>query len=154
KPPTAVVNAPGSNYPSVPITFSLIVPPKGIEMRFASYSHFHVAEFVKSLNRSGIDGLLTLANQQLTDAQSNPYSQSHYPSNQVAGTYPIEAPYPVEDVDFQQSGAYSLYNWELFFHIPLMIAQKLSSNQRFEEAMHWFHYIFNPAVSGTPVQLP
>lgn len=151
-PPTAVVNAPG--YTSVPFTFSVIVPPKGIEMRFASYSHFHVAEFVKSLNRSGIDGLLTLANQQLTDAQSNPFSQRYYPSNQVAGTYPIEAPYPVEDVDFQQSGAYSLYNWELFFHIPLMIAQKLSSNQRFEEALHWFQYIFNPAVSGTSVQLP
>ncbi len=151
-PPTAVVSAPG--YPSKSITFSVIVPPKGIEMRFASYRHSHVSEFVKSLNRSGIDGLLTLANQQLTDAQSNPFSQRYYPSNQVAGTYPIEAPYPVEDVDFQQSGAYSLYNWELFFHIPLMIAQKLSSNQRFEEAMHWFHYIFNPAVSGTPVQLP
>src|SRR6266568_1411429 len=153
--PTAVVNALDSKYPSTPAPFSVIVPPKGVEMRFASYRHPHVSEFVRSLNRSGIDGLLTLANQQLTDdGQSDSFSQRYYLPNQPAGTYPIEAPYSVENVDFLQSGAYSLYNWELFFHIPLMIAQKLSSNQRFEEALHWFHYIFNPAVSGTSVQLP
>ncbi|MBW8711736.1 MAG: toxin, partial [Mycobacterium sp.] len=47
-------------------------------------------------------------------------------------------------VDFSNGGAYSIYNWELFFHAPLMIACRLSQNQRFEEAMSWFHYIFNP----------
>lgn len=53
-------------------------------------------------------------------------------------------PYPVEEVDFSYSGAYSLYNWEIFFHIPLLIADRLSTNQKFEDAMKWFHYIFNP----------
>jgi len=53
-------------------------------------------------------------------------------------------PYPEENVDFSYSGAYSLYNWELFFHTPLLIATHLSRNQRFQEAQQWFHYIFNP----------
>jgi len=43
---------------------------------------------------------------------------------------------------------YALYNWELFFHTPLMIADALSKAQQFEEAMKWFHYVFNPLVDG------
>jgi len=43
---------------------------------------------------------------------------------------------------------YSLYNWELFFHTPIMIADALSRAQQFEEAMKWFHYVFNPIADG------
>jgi hypothetical protein len=58
--------------------------------------------------------------------------------------------YPKEDVNFTPDGAYSPYNWELFFHAPLMIANQLSKNQRFEEAMQWYHFIFNPlGLEGT-----
>ena len=56
----------------------------------------------------------------------------------------VEKPYPVKDLDFTYSGAYSSYNWELFFHVPLTIAINLSRNQRFEEAMRWFHFVFDP----------
>lgn len=59
--------------------------------------------------------------------------------------------YPYEHFDFSQEGAYSLYNWELFFHIPLLVADRLSKNQKFEEARRWFHYIFDPTdVSPAP----
>jgi hypothetical protein len=53
-------------------------------------------------------------------------------------------PYPVKDLDFSTSGAYSIYNWELFFHAPLMIAIQLSQNQQFQDAQNWFHTIFDP----------
>jgi hypothetical protein len=56
----------------------------------------------------------------------------------------VTRPYPVKEIDFAYDGAYSLYNWELFFHIPLMIAIHLSQNQKFQDAQTWFHYIFNP----------
>ncbi len=39
---------------------------------------------------------------------------------------------------------YSLYNWELFFHTPMALADSLSKAQQFEEAMKWYHYVFNP----------
>ena len=63
--------------------------------------------------------------------------------------------YPVDTVDFSNGGAYAVYNWELFFHIPFTIACRLMQNQKFEEAMNWFHYIFNPVdyvenAGGTP----
>jgi len=47
-------------------------------------------------------------------------------------------------LDFTTSGAYAIYNWELFFHAPLLIAIHLSQNQKFQDAQNWFHYIFNP----------
>ncbi|MBD1833296.1 insecticidal toxin protein [Cyanobacteria bacterium FACHB-472] len=67
------------------------------------------------------------------------FSQVQYnPSNLV------QQPYPVKELDFTSGGAYAVYNWELFFHIPITVAIHLSKNQRFEDAMQWFHYIFDP----------
>ena len=59
------------------------------------------------------------------------------------GTF-VGEPLPVKDLDFTSSGAYAVYNWELFFHAPLAIAIQLSRNQCYEEARRWFHYIFDP----------
>jgi hypothetical protein len=56
----------------------------------------------------------------------------------------VQRPYPVQDLDFTTGGAYGVYNWELFFHVPLTIAIHLSRNQRFAEAQQWLHFIFDP----------
>ncbi|MFD7712868.1 hypothetical protein [Streptomyces sp. NPDC059786] len=56
----------------------------------------------------------------------------------------VESPYPVKDLDFTPGGAYSVYNWELFFHVPLTIAMHLSKEQRFADAQRWFHFLFDP----------
>jgi len=56
----------------------------------------------------------------------------------------VQQPYPVKDLDFTSSGAYAVYNWELFYHVPITIAIHLSKNQRFAEAQHWFHFCFDP----------
>ncbi|MGW0875342.1 Tc toxin subunit A-related protein [Streptomyces sp. NPDC002740] len=61
-----------------------------------------------------------------------------------ANTDNVVGPYPDEPVEFALTDAYADYNWELLFHVPLLIAQRLCANQRFEEAQHWFHYIFDP----------
>lgn len=62
--------------------------------------------------------------------------------------------FPIEDVDFSSDGSYSVYNWDLFYRVPLHIAGSLTKNQRFEEALTWFHYMFNPtgALPGLGVQ--
>jgi hypothetical protein len=57
-------------------------------------------------------------------------------------------PYPVKNLDFTTSGPYALYNWEVFFHAPLLIAIHLSQNQQYQDAQNWFHYIFNPTDNG------
>lgn len=43
------------------------------------------------------------------------------------------------------SGAYGQYLWEIFFHIPFLVASRFATEQRFEEAERWYKYIFNSA---------
>jgi hypothetical protein len=64
-----------------------------------------------------------------------------YPDN-------VQQPYPVKNLDFTTQGPYAIYNWEIFFHAPLLIAIHLSQNQQYEDAQNWFHYIFNPTDNG------
>jgi len=61
-----------------------------------------------------------------------------------AATSLVNRPRPVRDLDFSTAGAYSIYNWELFFHTPLTMALHLSRNQHYAEAQQWLHYIFDP----------
>ncbi len=39
---------------------------------------------------------------------------------------------------------YAIYTWEALFHSVALLADNLSKSQRFEEAMQWWHYIFDP----------
>jgi hypothetical protein len=104
---------------------------------FRNFDHSYVCDFVERLAQGGIDTLLSRKTQ-TPDPLHQIFDSSYSPTPQVAN------PYPVDDVDFQSGGAFDLYNWELFFHIPLLIATRLSNNQRFADAQRWFHYIFNP----------
>ncbi|HYV06357.1 MAG TPA: neuraminidase-like domain-containing protein, partial [Blastocatellia bacterium] len=139
-----------------------LVPTPHCERRYRFQTFYHplVCFFVRELNRRGIDGLLQRSIQVPASELSSPSPSSPSPTTNFdfAQTYlpgnanPIVARrFPVEDVDFEFEGAYSSYNWELFFHLPLLIADRLSKNQRFEEAQKWFHYIFDPTdTSGEP----
>ena len=62
-----------------------------------------------------------------------------------AAVTPVATSQDRQFLDFSTTGSFSVYNWELFYHIPLYIAQLLSQNQQFEDAQTWFHYIFNPS---------
>ena len=42
-------------------------------------------------------------------------------------------------------GGVGVYTWELFFHAPFLIANRLLAEQRFDEADRWFKRIFNSA---------
>ncbi len=100
--------------------------------------------FLRELDRRGPDGLLNRRIQRFPHsffpANTFDFSNSYLPVAPNAADATAEN----DVIDFSLGGAYSAYNWETFFHVPLMIATKLSQNQRFEEAMKWFHYIFDP----------
>lgn len=105
--------------------------------RFHNFTHDRVFDFREKLNKDGIDGLLDRAFVNgLVDTMH--FGSTYYPTGNV------DSVYPDNKVDFSSEGAYSRYNWELFFHIPLLIANKLSQNQQFDEARKWYHYIFDP----------
>jgi len=112
--------------------------------------HFHpqICDLIRTLKREGIPGLLRLPGQQQTDAGAAFYGDYRPVPLFLAPPQYI----PREEVDFSRAGAYSLYNWELFFHIPFFMAVQLSKNQRFAEAQQWFHYVFDPTATDSPLR--
>jgi hypothetical protein len=128
---------------------------------YVFYTHFHpyVANLVRGLIEKSVSGLQSLDTEYVTkadgsfvtlpDGKPRPvlydelFSATKYnPSDMV------DDPRPVKELDFTSGGAYSVYNWELFYHVPITIAINLSKNQRFNDAMRWFHYVFDPTDDG------
>lgn len=117
--------------------------------QFKNMYHPLICALRKTLYRDGIPAFM----KRETQLQRTPFNfQQYYDPNTsvVPKTYLLEEAgvktlsYPVEDLDFSSDGSYSGYNWELFFHVPFLLATRLTRNQRFEEALTWFHYMFNP----------
>jgi|GEM_PF-2570981 len=50
------------------------------------------------------------------------------------------------DLIFDSRMPYACYNWEVFFHAPLMIADQLSRQHKFEDAERWLRYVFDPTA--------
>lgn len=127
--------------------------------QFKNMYHPLICALRKTLYRDGIPELM----KRETQLQKTNFDfETHYSPNSaiVPKTYLIRESgvdtlsYPMEDLDFTSDGSYSAYNWELFFHVPFLLATRLTKNQRFEEALTWFHYMFNPtgALEGTSPQ--
>ncbi len=135
------------------------ISEKGFE--FNTFHHPWTSQFISTLNQDGIKGLMDCDT--LCDADTNSlvyndngsnftniYNPVYYcgyvkkaPSTEVYKPFDSYTYYK-ENICFDIYGANSKYNWELFYHIPLYIATRLSKNGKYEEAMKWFHYIFDP----------
>ena len=119
---------------------------------FTRFYHPYTGLFLKQLSRYGIEGLLNPDPEwdedsenlyrQLTPLESFDFETKYLPD------YWVDDHYPVEEIDFDHDSPYGSYNWELFFHIPLLVATRLMQNQRFSEARRWFNYIFDPTHTG------
>ena len=132
-----------------------------IRYHFKNYYHPFPCLFAKQIYNFGIDGLMERKVQlkntvlgkkyyPLYNTRKFDFKTEYAPTHLVLDPFIDTTPnkdyrfYPMEVVDFSADGSYSQYNWELFYHAPLMIASSLSQDQRFAEAQKWFHYIFNP----------
>ena len=71
---------------------------------------------------------------------------------QLAPTVAVERPFPLPTVEFGYGTPQGVYNWELFFHVPMLIAERLSQEMRFEDAVKWYHYVFDPRQDLNPYE--
>ncbi len=140
------LNWSGPWIPAAPITLHVT------DYLYRSFYHGQVCSFIEALNIGGVDGLLKW--QHPSDPTPNwPTPPTPTPVQLLTGAdfaseyspQPVvDTPYPADDVDFSPDGAYSQYNWELFFHTPSLIAYQLLQNQQFSAAERWYRYIFDP----------
>lgn len=47
-------------------------------------------------------------------------------------------------IDF--NSAHGQFYWELFFHLPFLIAHRLCEERNYQESQRWYQYIFNPHI--------
>jgi hypothetical protein len=120
---------------------------------FSTFYHPLTCHLTKELYARGVEGLMARKTQ---FADKDLRFQTRYAPTDV-----VDSKHPQEVIDFDPDGSYSLYNWELFFHAPLMMATRLSKEQQFEDAMRWFHFIFDPTggsdrdpVTNNPAPAP
>ncbi|HEY7245906.1 MAG TPA: hypothetical protein VH678_18710 [Xanthobacteraceae bacterium] len=114
---------------------------------FENFFHPFVGDMISALNRKSLDGLLDPAFQ----AQTQPFFTTDYALPSSAA---VRVNYFDKAFDVATGGPYASYNWEIFFHLPVMIAVHLSNNQRFAEAQKWFHYVFDPTSTDQSVPAP
>jgi len=126
------------------------------KFRFTPFYYPYTDLLVQQFNRFGIDGILrpegkTPADKAMTlqkglkGSFAFNFDKTYKPNKKT-----VLKPFPKENFDFSFGGAYSEYNWELFFHNPILVAERLSQNQKFEDAQRWYHYVFDPTISYNP----
>ena len=49
-----------------------------------------------------------------------------------------------QPIDF--NSAHGTFYWELFFHLPFLIAHRLCEERKYHESQRWYQYIFNPHI--------
>jgi hypothetical protein len=121
-------------------------PKREIDYVFSAHYHPYVDTLIERLN---IDGLPALLDARYHATLDRPLAPNVY----APGPFAL-APFPNHQIDVADDGPYSLYNWELFFHAPVLIATHLSKNQRFEEAQRWFHFVFDPTNAEHDIPVP
>lgn len=128
--------------------------------QFVTFYHPWVCQAIRRMNDGGVRALLgwpmepdlttALPPSSMTsmgapgtlDLKANAFHDDYLPNSNY-----VEQPYPEFLLDFslpEMTGAYSQYNWELFFFAPLAIAEELTRTQQYQAAMQWYQYIFNP----------
>ncbi|WP_206055063.1 neuraminidase-like domain-containing protein [Nocardia sp. CS682] len=111
--------------------------------------HPHAKSFAGQFGSAGPVGLYRRELQTKPELYSGPFD---FAAEYDPDYSNIGGELPVETVEFNRADPYAPYNWELFFHSPLLIAERLSIDRKFEEAQKWFHTIFDPLdTSNEPV---
>lgn len=97
----------------------------------------------QKLFAGGVTALLNIATQEIDELPSFSEDESTPTTIKVRGGKVDAQALPVSShLDF--NSANGIYYWEVFFHAPFLIAQSLSSGQKFAEAKEWYEYIFDP----------
>lgn len=98
----------------------------------------YINEITKKVSSNKISSFFQISFQKSFQEKSFPFQ------NYLTFENGIQNIYKTLYSSFNSKFSQKIYFWELFFHIPFLIANHLNSQQKFAEAQQWYHYIFNP----------
>jgi hypothetical protein len=111
---------------------------KDLKFEFLRLSTHTVEELSNRLFTGGLHELLSPDSQMVSEIN---FKDAYDPQNNAEWQK-----YVPETISFKLSNPWSGYFKEIFFYIPLLIADWLYTNQQFSEAKKWYEYIFNPTA--------
>jgi hypothetical protein len=104
---------------------------------FQNFFHPFVGTLIRQLNLTSVPGML---DSDFLKTCYHAYTHADYVPNAS-----VKVTLEPQNIDVVlPGGPYAVYNWELLYHIPVMVAVHLSNNQRFSEAQKWFNLVFDP----------
>jgi hypothetical protein len=126
-----------------------------LSVRFSPHYHPYVRELLDRLiqdSMSGVQDAFTVVKRRpdgtvVTFPDGRPVPALYaelFTEQEFAPQEVVVRPYPVAELDFDQAGAYAGYNMELGFHVRVAVAVHLADNGRYDDALRWFHYVFDP----------
>jgi len=113
------------------------------------HEHPYACQMIATFNQYGVDGIYGRG-QDRDDLKRQLKNDQQYFSNSPQSNYKpfpyqrIAGPFPKIDFNFDAGSAYGIYNWELFFHLPTLIARQLKSDGRHSDAIRWLSMVFDP----------
>ncbi len=158
-----------AKYPQQIESFNKYTQDWNVSYTFETFYHPYARTLLRELETGGISQLMSRTLQVTPQAIAKwpatfNFQKLFLPEPCVLSPYPgqVNTADPGEtwlDFDPGCGGAYSLYNWEVFYHGPMFVASLLTQNQQFQDTLNWYEYIFNPgdnnmAPGSTPPAQP
>jgi hypothetical protein len=116
-----------------------------VNLQVEPFWHAQAADFAVALRNGGLDALLA-PRTQLASLGVPASFMAAFAADPTRVSGPTD-----EAVAFDAGSAYGVYNWELFFHAPVLLMKRLWDNGRLEEALDWLHRVLNPLDYGDDV---
>src|SRR5208337_1526350 len=98
---------------------------------FENYFHPFLTELIGQLNRTSVSGMLDP--KFLASLEQSFFTNDYTPLS----TDSVKLQYFDKEIDLSVGGPYAIYNWELGYHIPMLVTRHLLDHQRFPEALKW-----------------
>jgi hypothetical protein len=106
-----------------------------------------VGKLDRALFAGSVDALLSTDMQGYPVFPVMPFSRfDPNPNAKRTGKQNITLPTALDGAQVDFDGLYGQYFWEIFFHVPRLVASMLESNQNYQDAVAWLQYVFNPTL--------
>ncbi|MEQ1502936.1 MAG: hypothetical protein ABMB14_11935, partial [Myxococcota bacterium] len=116
--------------------------------------HAYLGQLVEELDANGLEGLyaesVALLHQTITDRA--PWEAVAHENTSLSSLDPTidDADAPSDLIGFTQDAPHRIYNWELFVHVPLRIAERLKELGQYPAALRWLRLVIDPAAAIAP----
>jgi hypothetical protein len=115
---------------------------------FQNYFHPFLTELIGRLNKMSLAGMLDP--KFLATLEQSFFTKDYTP----LGNNTVQVEYFDKMIDLSLGGPYAVYNWELGYHIPMLISRHHLNHQRFPEALRWLKLVFDPMCSDASISAP